>query len=118
MIPLNKIWNASALLFSGRENPVWTLNTEQQKKWMLLWKEAPLSDRVAELPSKLGYTGCKLQFNKYSHWQLYNGCVSFFDHETVFSKKDEGGQMERFLLSTAPEEVREMLREQEIIQSR
>ena len=87
----------------------------QQKNWMALWKFASLSNTTVEHPSKLGYTGCQLQYDEHSHWQLYNGCVSFYEKETVFSKKDEERQMELFLLNTAPEEVKDILQGMEII---
>jgi hypothetical protein len=113
-MPVKK-WTAVARLFSGRENPDWELTLAQQKNWMILWQQAPLSDTEVEIPSRLGYTGCRLQYNAHSHWQLYNGCVSFYEKETVFSKKDEERQMELFLLNTAPEEVKEVLRDIRII---
>ncbi len=112
---INKKWNATALLFSGRRNPEWELTPAQQKKWMVLWKQAALSNEEVNTPSLLGYTGCRLQHNEHSHWQLYNGCVSFYENETVFSKKDEDRQMELFLLNTAPEEVKEILRKIDVI---
>jgi hypothetical protein len=108
-------WKATALLFSGTKNPEWELTPVQQKNWMVLWQQAPMSNVEVEIASKLGYTGCRLQHNEHSHWQLHNGCVSFYGKETVFSKKDDERQMEFFLLSTAPEGVKEILREQEVI---
>jgi hypothetical protein len=113
--PDNIKWKARVLLFSGRQNPEWQLTAMQQKNWMLLWKHASLSDTKAEPPSKLGYTGCRLQYDEHSHWYLYNGCVSFYENETFFSKNDEGRQMELFLLNTAPAEVKAILTEQNII---
>lgn len=110
-----KKWKATALLFSGRQNPEWRLTASQQKKWMVLWQHAPLKNTAVEIPSILGYTGCRLHHNEHSHWQLYNGCVSFFENDNIFSKKDEDRQMELFLLSTAPEEVKEILKEMKII---
>ena len=103
------------MLFSGRQNPEWQLTAAQQKNWMVLWKHAPLSDTEVKTPSILGYTGCSLQYDEHSHWQLHNGCVSFYEKETVFSKKDEDRQMEMFLLNTAPEEVKEILKGMGII---
>lgn len=111
----NTKWKVTALLFSGRQNPEWELTAAQQKKWMVLWQHASLSNKGVSTPSVLGYTGCRLQYDEHSHWQLYNGCVSFYEKETVFSKKDEERQMELFLLGTAPEEVKEVLREMKII---
>jgi hypothetical protein len=108
-------WKATVLLFSGRQNPEWILTTVQQKSWMELWAEAHLSDTAVETPSILGYTGCRLQYNEHSHWQLYNGCVSFYEQGKIVSKKDEEKQMESFLLNTAPDEVKEVLRGLNII---
>ncbi|MBL7702808.1 MAG: hypothetical protein JNM14_11195 [Ferruginibacter sp.] len=112
---MDKKWNATTLLFSGRQNPQWELTPAQQKNWMLLWKQAPLHNEDVKQPSILGYTGCRLQYDEHSRWQLYNGCISFFEKDKVFSKKDEERQMEMFLLNTAPEEVKEVLREMKVI---
>jgi hypothetical protein len=103
------------MLFSGRQNPEWKLTTAQQKDWTKFWEQASLSDTEVKQPSILGYTGCRLQYNEHSHWQLYNGCVSFYEAGKIVSKKDEGRQMELFLLGTAPKEVRGFLREMKII---
>jgi hypothetical protein len=108
-------WKVTALLFSGRQNPDWELTATQQKNWMLLWQHASLSDTEVKPSSKLGYTGCRLQYDKHSHWQLHNGCVSFYEKDTIFSKKDEERQMELFLLNTAPEEVTGILQGMKII---
>ena len=108
-------WKVTPMLFSGRQNPHWKLTTAQQKSWMVLWQHASLSDKAVETPSLLGYTGCRLQYNQHSHWQLYNGCVTFFDDGKLFSKNDEEKQMELFLLNTASEEVKEILKGMEII---
>jgi hypothetical protein len=108
-------WKVSALLFSGRQNPQWELTVSEQKNWIKLWKQATVSSTEVNYVSKLGYTGCRLQCNEHSHWQLYNGCVSFYQAEKIISKKDEERKMELFLLSTAPEEVKEILRKMKII---
>jgi hypothetical protein len=113
--PAGTKWNVTTMLFSGRQNPVWQLTAAQQKNWMLLWKQAPHNDTDVKQPNKLGYTGCRLQYDEHSHWQLYNGCVSFYEKDSVFSKKDEDRQMELFLLNTAPEEVKEILQGMKII---
>lgn len=115
MIPRRKKWKVTPLLFSGRQNPGWDLNEAQQKNWMVLWKQAPLNDADLNMPGRLGYAGCRLQYDEHSHWQLYNGCVSFYENDKVFSKKDEDRQMELFLLNTAPEEIQTMLRDMKVI---
>lgn len=111
----NTKWKATALLFSGRQNPEWELTAAQQESWIKLWEEAALSNAAVQQPSILGYTGCTLQYEEHSHWQLYNGCVSFYEKDTIVSKKDEERKMELFLLNTAPEEVKEILRGMKII---
>jgi hypothetical protein len=111
----SKNWKATALLYAGKPDPEWMLSGEQQEAWMKLWKQAPLLNRKLIIPSVLGYKGCRLQHNEHSHWQLYNGCVSYADKEVILNKKDQDRQMEFFLLSTAPEEVTEMLHRLKIL---
>lgn len=106
----------TAFLFSGRPNPEWLLTEWQQKNWMQLWQQAPLSNTEVKQPSALGYSGCRLYHNEHSYWQAYNGCVSFFEDGKVFSKEDDKEQLEQFLLNTAPEQIKLILQEQGIIQ--
>jgi hypothetical protein len=96
-------------VFSGRQNPQWILSEKQANDWMVLWQAASHSNKDAQCPSRLGYTGCRLQLNEHSHWLIFNGCVSFYDKEKVISKKDADRQMEFFLLHTAPKEENEIL---------
>ncbi|MBK8521330.1 MAG: hypothetical protein IPL54_10795 [Chitinophagaceae bacterium] len=96
MIPDNTKWKATALLFSGRQNPDWELTVEQQQSWMKLWEQAAVSNIAVEQPSILGYTGCKLQYDEHSHWQLYNGCVSFMKRKRFFLKKMKEGRWNYF----------------------
>lgn len=100
---------AEAFLYSGRRNPQWKLNREQMKKWKQQWEAAPRSDDQAGRLSKLGYTGCLLKYEEHSYWIIFNGCVSFYDNDTVSSKRDADRQMEIWLLSTGPDEVKTML---------
>ena len=115
MNPDNTIWKVTPFLFSGRKNPEWKITTAQQKSWMQLWNLAELCDREVEHVSTLGYTGCRLLYNQHSHWHLYNGCVSFYEDGKIISKKDEERKMEFFLLKTASPEVKEILKNQQII---
>lgn len=102
-------WTAEAFVFSGRPNPQWIITEKQAADWISLWEQAAPSGKELQLPSRLGYTGCRLQYNKHSHWLMYNGCVSFFDGSQVISKIDGAKKMEFFLLNSAPTEPREIL---------
>lgn len=82
---------------------------------MKRWEEAPASAKEIHRPSALGYTGCRLQYNEHSYWLVYNGCVSFFDNGRVNRKDDAARQMEFFLLNTADNKTKELLRELKII---
>ena len=97
---------AQAFLFSGRPNPVWRLSTAQMQEWKKQWNEAAFSDKEAQRPSILGYTGCLLQNDEHSYWIIFNGCVSFYEGKNISSRKDEGRRMERWLIDTGPEEVK------------
>ena len=106
---------AEAFVFSGRQNPQWILTEKQAHDWMDRWRAAPPSGIELQRPSRLGYTGCRLQLNEHSHWFIYDGCVSFHDKEQVISKEDAGREMEYFLLNTATMEEKEILRSLKVI---
>ena len=103
-------WVVTAFLFSGRPNPQWELTAKQSAVWMNLWQQAATSSKDVERPSILGYTGCRLQYNEHSHWLIYNGCVSFYNKDSVVSKDDKYKEMEKFLLQTAPNDIKNVLR--------
>jgi hypothetical protein len=102
-------WTAKAFVFSGRPDPEWVLTEKQAHDWMNLWHAAPSSGKKVQLPSRLGYTGCRLQLNEHSYWMLSDGCVTFYNNSQVISKKDADNKMEFFLLNSASEEPREIL---------
>lgn len=104
-----------AFVFSGRANPQWILTEKQAGDWMNHWQAAPSSGKEVERPSRLGYTGCRLQFNEHSYWLIGNSCVSFYDQEQVISKEDAGREMEFFLLNTATKEEKEILKSMKLI---
>jgi hypothetical protein len=77
---------------------------------MNLRQAAPYSSKDVQLPSRLGYRGCRLPYiYEHSHWRIYNGFVSFYDSDKVISKKDIEKKMEFFLLNSASKEPRNIL---------
>jgi hypothetical protein len=108
-------WTAEGFVFSGRQNPQWILTEKQANDWMDLWQTALHSNKDVQRPSKLGYTGCRLQFNEHSYWLIHDSCVSFYDEGQVISKEDAGREMEFFLLHTATKEEKEILQSLKLI---
>jgi hypothetical protein len=111
----NNKWSATALLFSGRQNPEWLLTPVQQQHWAECWQNATSTNVEMEFPSRLGYAGCILHFDEHSYWQLYDGHASFNESGRKVFKKDEKRKMEFYLLDTAPADVKKILKEQGII---
>ena len=111
---INKKWSATALLFSGRQNPEWVLTPVQQQNWEECWQKAVHSNTEVEFPSRLGYAGCILRYDEQSYWQLYDGHALFNKNGKNIFKKDDKRKMEFFLLYTAPAEVKKILKEQGI----
>ena len=111
----NTTWTVTALLYSGRQNPAWLLTATEQRSWMELWQSAVLNDTAQKPLPGLGYSGCTLQFEKRSHWHLFNGCVLFYEKGKVIAKKDNDRTMELLLLSSAPLEVKQELQLMKII---
>ncbi len=105
----NTTWQVTALLYSGRQNPAWLLTKAEQQNWIERWQAAVLNDTAIKPSPVLGYAGCTLQFEERSHWLLCNGCVSFYEEGNFVSKKDTDRAMELFLLSTAPQQVKDEL---------
>jgi hypothetical protein len=106
---MEKNWWVTAFLFSGRPDPQWQLKKKQADHFISLWSQAPVSNKEATIPSILGYKGIKILAEK-KQWLIYNGVITCYEEKIKTSKTDDEKTIEKFLLSTAPEEVLKLLR--------
>ena len=96
---------ARAFIFSGRPDPIWIVEEKISRRLDSIWKQ--LEPCVSSTPtgSRLGYRGVSMVCATKGEFIAFAGCVTKKIGNTVECRKDEKRLFERFLLSTAPENI-------------
>jgi|ERR1035438_9867688 hypothetical protein len=97
-------WTAIAEIFSGRENPQWSVADDESQALVRRWSQLPRAgDSIQHYRPRLGYRGCQLRSPDGSTWHAFDGIVCAVGPDGHQSARiDETGDWERSLLSTAP----------------
>jgi hypothetical protein len=99
----NDRWSASAALFSGREDPVWTVAPAQAYRLAEMWERLEDAPEGREMTTgRLGYRGCALRAPDGREWRAYRGVVAAESPDGPQLRLDPQGAFERGLLATAP----------------
>ena len=101
---INVRCTATALLFSGRPDPQWTLHAEQVRQLQALWLRLPPVDMPPLAVPALGYRGCALECAPGRHWRAYKGVVDSAPTRasSLEYRLDRHSTFERTLLMSAP----------------
>jgi hypothetical protein len=94
-------WQGTALVHSGRPDPVWTVHahdaTALERRWSAL---APHVGPVPPPPG-LGYRGCRIR-GPGRDWLAYGGVVTLHGAGAPQAKADPERAFERAAIATAP----------------
>jgi hypothetical protein len=107
-------WKVIALIYSGKADPQWQLTKEQADHFIDLWNQAPGSGSEVVIPSLLGFKGIRLLSEK-KQYLIYKGVITCLEQGMKSSKTDEGKNIEKFLLSTAPEQTLKILNQLNVL---
>ena len=92
-------WIAGVKIFSGRPDPIWTINEETAGKLLRVWGGLMPHRGPILTPPGLGYRGCFLQERQLDRrWEAYEGVVSL----GAEIRSDPHRSFESALLNTAP----------------
>ena len=93
---------AIAHLFSGREDPTWTLTGPDAERIMLIWRalSPALPNNATAAP--LGYRGCAIENAEGERWTAAHEQVVHLSAGTLEARADPDRRFERALLATAP----------------
>jgi hypothetical protein len=95
-------WTATALVFSGRVDPVWEVPPEWVARLLAAWEElAPGGSPVQARP--LGYRGVALSAPDGRTWLANDRIVVLEDGLAHDTRVDIGRSWEHMLVGTAPE---------------
>lgn len=94
-------WRASALLYSGRPNPEWTVASDDAERIEALW--FTLQPAYAHAPAPgLGYRGCVLRDGA-RRWLAFDGIAILTSAAIVEARADASRVFELSILATAPQ---------------
>lgn len=100
-----------ASLYSGLPNPKWTLQTPQLTELLKMLSELPTS-KDREPQQRLGYSGLRLELIQENGntvaFRIHDGGVWMEENVSV-AYTDEGRALERWLIATAPPDVRQLI---------
>lgn len=90
-------WTARALVFSGRPDPLWTVDDRAVAELVAAWSALTAARGPATAPP-LGYRGVVLRAPDGRTWSAFGGTVT----AGAEVREDPGRAFERRLLDTAP----------------
>lgn len=93
---------AEALLFSGRQNPVWNVDSRVGRQLEALWESLESCSGTLPQAPALGYRGCVLRYIPDCSWHVCLGVVVCERDRVKELRKDSRREFEKLLLSTAP----------------
>jgi hypothetical protein len=91
----------TALLFSGRKDPSWTIGRAEMSRVEEAWPSLQEAHENASYP-RLGYRGCRVRCPDDREWMLHRGIVTLKQKTGRESRMDSQRALERFVLATAP----------------
>lgn len=103
-------WIVIASVYSGRPDPRWEITAEQADRFTSLWNKAAPSEKEVTIPSRSGYKGVRIIADK-KRFMVCDEIITCIEEQTKISKRDSNKAIERFLLSTAPEEIQKVLQQ-------
>src|SRR5215212_5656571 len=95
-------WSASALLFSGRPDPTWSVSEIVASELHAMWSSFGPSSGVPPTAPPLGYRGSILRAPDGREWKAFGGVVTLNTPEGVEVRSDTERTFERRLLDSAP----------------
>jgi mannose-6-phosphate isomerase-like protein (cupin superfamily) len=103
------MYHITALVFSGRKNPSWTVKAEQLKEAFTIFEEADMCADHSPAAMLLGYNGLQVERGN-KLWYVVKGRIFYkVDDKEVLIKEDAKGRFEKLLLHTAPPDVAALL---------
>lgn len=99
-------WTAGAFLFSGRPDPVWSIDLSTASRLEAIWNSLPASaaSTLAHQPP-LGYRGCFLRQSDGTEWSVVAGVITRRSSTGAETRDDPDRKFERLVLATAPANV-------------
>jgi hypothetical protein len=96
-------WVAGASLFSGRPDPVWTVDAAIASRILARWPELSPTHDPAPVPPALGYRGSFLRNPEGHEWRAFGGIVETDHGGARDARRDDARTFEKAVLATAPE---------------
>lgn len=95
-------WTVGAFLFSGRPDPVWSVDPGTAHQLEAIWNSLRTSAAGLAHQPHLGYRGCFLRDPDGTEWSAFAGVVTHQSRTSAESRSDPDRKFERAVLTTAP----------------
>jgi hypothetical protein len=95
-------WTATALIFSGRKDPVWPLSSAIVDRFISSWEFAVPVKKPLVSGSELGYRGCIIRDDRGREWYISHGVASHRSLQGTELRSDKDRVMETLILRSAP----------------
>jgi hypothetical protein len=97
-------WIAGVYIFSGRPDPIWSLNRETVEELEKVWESLENAETATSSPPGLGYRGCFVRDrSKNREWNTYRVDVSLRSNGNTELRIDNNCRFEALVLSSAPQ---------------
>ena len=94
-------WTGTALVHSGRPDPVWTIDVGTVERLVGIWERLPMSPSPPPEPPPLGFRGARMHDGTSGRtWFAYAGVVA----SGRTNRTDVANEFARELLASAPAE--------------
>ena len=96
-------YTAGVSVFSGRPDPIWSVNEEVGSKLLKLYDDLERYEGPAVQAPPLGYRGAFLRDDAGHEWFAYRGVVTLTGPPSSEVRKDAGREFERALVASTPQ---------------
>ncbi len=94
--------NATALVFSGRPNPTWTISADDTATLLGVWEGLESAETGPPEPSGLGYRGVVVTAPDGRCWYVFAGLADLSWQSSNEARVDADRALEQMILGTAP----------------
>jgi hypothetical protein len=92
-------WTATAMVYSGRPDPTWTVDKATADRLLAIWERLPPAPSSPPAPPPLGYRGATLHdADNDRTWLVFQGVVT----SAGTNRADPANEFARELLANAP----------------
>ena len=96
------IYEVKVLIFSGRPDPIWKLNSQEVDHIIEIWDELNRTEKIFEKVPLLGYRGITISQHDNIVFFAYQGIIKKEHNNLTEFRIDPQKKFEQYLINTSP----------------